>query len=171
MFKVIRLFAILILAATWLVGCGSVEHRLDLKTGVTVDPSTKIQISKATNVSGQKFEVDVEKLLADALAEKFKDENLLASGTDAGQSLLISSKIVEYDEGNAFKRWLMPGWGSTILTVESDLKQGSTLVGTVHARRTVSMGGGYSIGAWKTIFGDLAEDIVTEVKTKISKKE
>jgi len=33
----------------------------------------------------------------------------------------------------------------------------------------ISFGGGYTIGAWKSIFGDVAEDIVGELRAKIRK--
>ena len=37
------------------------------------------------------------------------------------------------------------------------------------ARHTVDAGGGYTIGAWKSIFGNLSKDIAKEVKTTIQK--
>jgi hypothetical protein len=30
-------------------------------------------------------------------------------------------RIIEYDMGNAFKRWLLPTYGSTILNVHTDV--------------------------------------------------
>ncbi len=81
--------------------------------------------------------------------------------------VVLACKIVEYDEGNAFKRWLLPGWGATVLSIQCDMKKGGQLVGSNDARRTVSAGGGYTIGAWRTIFENLAEDVVEDLRSKI----
>jgi hypothetical protein len=40
-------------------------------------------------------------------------------------------------------------------------------VGLVRARRTISFGGAYTIGAWRTIFASLADEIVSELRSKI----
>ena len=64
----------------------------------------------------------------------------------------------------------MPGYGSTVLTVECALHDGAKKVATVNARRTVDAGGGYTVGAWKTIFGSVAEDIVADLKKKFRKQ-
>ena len=83
--------------------------------------------------------------------------------------MIMDTKIIDYAEGDAAKRWLMPGSGATILSIQSDLRDGNDVVGSVDARRTVSAGGLYSVGAWKIIFGDLADDVVTELVSKIPK--
>jgi hypothetical protein len=46
---------------------------------------------------------------------------------------------------------------------------GDQLVGSEQARRTVSIGGAYTIGAWRTIFNSIAEDIVDDLREKIPK--
>ncbi|NOT12499.1 MAG: DUF4410 domain-containing protein [Methylococcaceae bacterium] len=151
-----------------LVGCGSVEHKLDLQSNYLPVAGTKIEVGKVTNETGQSFDINIEQMLTDALAEKLRDENLLWTG-QGDEKLILSSKIIEYEKGNAFKRWLLPGWGSTVITVHGDLKNGPLLVGSEKARRTVSIGGAYSIGAWKTIFNSIAEDIVEDIRDKIQK--
>jgi len=112
----------------------------------------------------------VEHMLRRALTEKLTAEKLLWNDTTP-KKLVLDSKILDYDEGNAFKRWLLPGWGATVLTIQSDLRQDGQLVGTVDAKRTVSAGGGYTIGAWKTIFDNIAGDIVEDLREKIPQVE
>jgi hypothetical protein len=112
--------------------------------------------------------VNIEKLLTDALTEKLTRQELLWSGGQARRVVLVS-KIIEYEPGDAFKRWLMPGWGATVVGVECEVRDGDRLVGTVRARRTVSAGGGYTIGAWRTIFSSVADDIVGELRGKFPK--
>lgn len=151
-----------------LYGCGAVDHKLVLKDNYIPQAGTTIAVGKVTNTTGQTFEVNVEQLLAEALAEKLRTEGMLVT-KGVANNIVITSNIVEYDEGNAFKRWLLPGWGATVLSVQCDLKEGSQLVGSVEARRTVSAGGAYTIGAWSTIFTNLAGDIVEDLQGKFTK--
>jgi len=93
----------------------------------------------------------------------------LWAGAPAGEHLILTSQIVEYEEGDAFKRWLLPGWGTTVLSIHCELKDSATgkLLGAVEARRTISIGGAYSIGAWRTVFASVAKDVVKELRAKI----
>lgn len=159
---------VLMLTVSILSGCGSVEHKLDLQGGYIPVTGTLVEIGNVANETGQTFDVNVEQMLADALTTELHEENLLWTGQECAK-LVLSSKLVEYEKGNAFKRWLLPGWGSTVLTVQAELRNGDQLAGSEQARRTVSFGGGYTIGAWKTIFRDLAEDIVEDLREKIPK--
>ena len=77
------------------------------------------------------------------------------------------SKIAEYNPENAFKRWLLPGWGSTVLMIECDLMDANELIGSVKARRSIVIGGGYTIGDWKDIFGEVSKDVATNLRKKI----
>jgi len=149
-------------------GCGTVDHKVILKDNYTPQTGTSIEVGKVTNATGQTFEVNVEHLLTQALIQKLQKEGMFPTDGSANK-IVITSDIVEYDEGNAFKRWLLPGWGATVLSVHCDLKEGSQLIGAVEARRTVSAGGGYTIGAWSKIFDSLAGDIVEDLPGKFPK--
>ncbi len=81
--------------------------------------------------------------------------------------LIITADILKYAKGNAFKRWLCPGYGITILDVSAILMQDDQEVGKVTARRTVTAGGAYTIGAWKDVFLNLASDVVTDLKKQL----
>jgi len=73
-------------------------------------------------------------------------------------------------KGDAFQRWLWPGLGKTVLEVHCELQDGDRVVGRADAKRTVDAGGGYTIGAWKSIYNDVAADIVEDVSTQLGKK-
>ena len=157
-----------------LSGCGAVSHDATLLANYTPDPGSRVEVGSVTNATGQVPTVDeqvvnIEQLLTDALVEKFGRKDLLWVG-GGGRKLVLSSKIVEYEPGDAFKRWLLPGWGSTVVSVECELRDAGLLVGTARARRTVSIGGAYTIGAWRTIFSSVADDVVSEVRKKIGKQ-
>jgi len=150
-------------------GCGTVRHTLDFQNNYVPQAGTKIEVGPVTNETGEKFDIDVEKMLATALTDKLREKELMWEGKD-GSKLTTKCKIVEYKKGDAFKRWLMPGWGSTALAVNCDLADSNNVVGIISARRTVDAGGGYTIGAWEKVFGQLAMDIVEDVQSHINKK-
>ena len=163
--KVILIFTIF-LSVLLSVGCGAVKHSVDLQEDYAIKADAKIEVGEVTNGTGLTFDIDIEKLLADALEESLREEKLLS--TIPGEpKLIITSKIVEYKPGNAFKRWLLPGWGSTVLMIECDLMDANKLIGSVKARRTVAIGGGFTIGDWKDIFRDVSKDVVKDLRKKI----
>jgi hypothetical protein len=49
----------------------------------------------------------------------------------------MNVKITEYEAGSAFKRWLLPGYGVTKISVQVTLLDGETEVGSIVGRRTV----------------------------------
>lgn len=168
--QLLRHFPILLSVLTIMVltGCGTVQHKVSFKDNYSPQSQTKIEVGTVTNETGETFDVNIEQMLTDALAEELRKEVMLWDGGN-NTKLVLSSKIVEYAKGDAFKRWLLPGWGSTVLTIQCDLKNANKVVGSVEARRTVSIGGGYTIGAWKTIFASLAKDVVKDLRSHIPK--
>jgi hypothetical protein len=155
------------LAMLFAVGCGTVEHKVSLENGYRVQPGTKVVVGPVQNKTGQSFDIDVDKMLADALTQRLKDQDLYWT-SDPTPKLTLSADIVQYAKGDAFKRWLMPGWGSTVLVVHATLTDaGSHEVGAVDAKRTVDAGGGYTIGAWESIFRDIAGDVVTDLEKQV----
>ena len=167
--QLLRSFPILlfILTIMTLIGCGAVQHKVTFQD-YSPQSQTKIEVGQVTNETKETFDVNVEQMLTDAFAEELRKETMLWDG-GSDTKLVLSSKIVEYAKGDAFKRWLLPGWGSTVLTIQCDLKDGNKVVGSAEARRTVSIGGGYTIGAWKTIFASVAKDVVEDLRSQISK--
>ena len=168
--QLLRYFPILlsILTIMALTGCGAVQHKVTFQDNYSPQAQTKIEVGQVTNETKETFDVNVEQMLTDAFAEELRKETMLWDG-GSDTKLVLSSKIVEYAKGDAFKRWLLPGWGSTVLTIQCDLKDGNKVVGSAEARRTVSIGGGYTIGAWKTIFASVAKDVVKDLRSQIPK--
>jgi hypothetical protein len=162
--------ALAFLLTLFATGCGgSAIHTINLSAGYSMKPDTKIEVGSVVNQTGKQLDIDVGKMLTYALTKRLQEEHLLAVLSDS-RKLVIESKIVEYEKGNAFKRWLSPGWGSTVLAIRCDLKEGDVIVGTAAARRTVDAGGGYTIGAWKTVFGSIAKDLVKDLKKQMPNK-
>ena len=150
-------------------GCGSVSHSAQFESSFVPRADTRIEVGPVTNETGKTFDADLPQMFTDALSQQLQSENLLWTQGQQGDHLIIATKIVEYDEGNAMKRWVLPGWGSTVITLHCELKESGSekLVGSVEAHRTVSFGGAYTIGAWKTIFASVAKDVVKELRAQI----
>jgi hypothetical protein len=155
--------------AAVMAGCGAVQHSASLTPGFAAGPGTTVEVGSIVNATGRTYDIDVVDMLETQLATALIDEQLATPGAGGTQPLALNVRIVEYDRGNAFKRWLLPGWGATVLSVECDLTRRSDgrKVGTVQARRTVSAGGGDTIGAWKGIFKDVAADVAKELRGKL----
>ena len=149
-----------------LVGCGTAQHKSSVVADFKPAAATKIDVGDVVNSTKETFDIDIVKMMQTSLTDKLRSQSLLAA-EGSGQRLTIVSTIVEYSKGNAFARWLVPGLGATILTVRCKLLDGTREVGSVDATRNVFMGGGYSIGTWKTIFDSIASDVVTELRSKL----
>ena len=165
--------SIIALLGLVLSACGAVSHESTLLDNYVPDPGSRIEVGSVTNATGQvpsvdDQAVDIEQLLTDALTDKLGRKDLLWAGR-GGRKIVLLTRIVQYEPGDAFKRWLLPGWGSTVVSVECELRDADLLVGTVRARRTVSIGGVYTIGAWRTIFSSVADDVATEVRNTLVK--
>lgn len=159
-----RIFRILFLlvAVTILVACGATSQQSKFEPTFEAVEKSKVEVLSVKNETGAEFEFDAEQKMLDEVAKHLEEEELLWTGDGPKVGLMI--RLVDYEKGNAFKRWLWPGYGSTILRVECDVIENDVIVGSVDALRTVSWGGGFSIGAWSTVFGQLGDDIVKELK-------
>jgi hypothetical protein len=132
-------------------------------------PGARVAVGSVTNATSQSFDVDAPALLRDALASALAEEGLAPAGGPA--AFVLDLAITEYRPGNAFKRWLLPGYGSTILGVEGTLRDAVTgaLAASVVHRRSVHAGGGYTIGAWKSVFGWVAADVAADLRVRIER--
>lgn len=161
---------VLTIAILFLTACGTVEHSVRVADQQAFTPATKVVVADVSNKTGETFDINIEQMLREAMVKELTKENLLGH---AGNPNVISMNInvIEYRKGDAFKRWLMPGYGSTVLVVEATLLDADgNIDATAQANRSVDAGGGYTIGAWKTIFGDVASDLVSDLKARITGK-
>lgn len=84
---------------------------------------------------------------------------------------VINTRILKYEPGNAGLRWLAPGLaGATVLTVNCKIVHPvDGEVASIDVSRNISAGGGYTIGAYKYVFEDVAKEIVKLIKSKMEK--
>ncbi|MDK2745546.1 MAG: hypothetical protein NDI90_21800, partial [Nitrospira sp. BO4] len=144
-----------------------VDHRLNLLNNFTPDSTTGIEVGKVVSNSGKTIESDMrlETMLQEALRGQLERADLLWHNTFS-RKLVCDCKILDYEEGNAFKRILFPGWGATRLTIQCNLHQEGQLVGTIDSKRTIFGGGIDTIGAWRYIFANVAEDLSQNLRQK-----
>lgn len=152
----------------FLVACGTVEHSVRVEDQQAFGVATKILVGEVANKTGESFDIDIAAMLRDAMVNELAKENLLGQ-QGASDLVTMNVNIIEYRKGDAFKRWLWPGYGSTVLVVEATLLDAEGNVdATAQANRSVDAGGGYTTGAWKEIFEDVAADLVADLKVKIT---
>lgn len=151
-----------------LVACGTVEHSVRVEDQQAFGHDTKIVIGEVVNKTGESFDIDIETMLSDAMVNELTKESLLGQ-EGSNNTVTMNVNIIEYRKGDAFKRWLWPGYGSTVLVVEATLLDDDGNVdATAQANRSVDFGGGYTIGAWKRVFEDVAADLVSDLKATIT---
>jgi hypothetical protein len=148
-------------------GCGSAQHKAKVEGGFTLNRDMKIRVADVSNDTGNVSDVDMIGLLWDGLSEALRKQNLLWSKDVGSPQLQIEAHIIKYQKGSAWQRYLTPGFGSTVLAVRCDLKNGQQVVATVEAKRIVAFGDGLTIGAWKKVFAGVAEDVVKEFVNKL----
>jgi hypothetical protein len=107
-------------------------------------------------------------MLRDAMVNELAEDNLLGT-QDSPDVVEMNLNIIEYRKGDAFKRWLWPGYGSTVLVIEATLlDRDGNVDATAQANRSVDAGGGFTTGAWEKIFKTVASDLVSDLKGSIS---
>jgi hypothetical protein len=153
------------LASLWLAtlllaaACSSKATYVHL---VPIPPDSKFAVGEVFDETGFSFpENDDDAIvLAAAMAEAL--EKALARKALSGEGQwILNVTLKEYEPGNAFKRWLIPGFGTTRLTaVASVVDPEGNVAAEIPAERKIGFGGGYTVGAWRYVFDDLAEIIV-----------
>jgi hypothetical protein len=148
-------------------GCGSARQTGKVAGGVSLPPGLKIKVADVSNDTGKVFDVDLIGLFWDGLNDELRKQSLLWTKDTPGTPLLLEAHIIKYQKGDDIQRLLVPGLGSTVLTVKCNLKEGDQVVGTVEAQRKIAYGDALTIRVWKKIFTSVAEDTVKELRIKL----
>lgn len=156
-----------------LAGCGSAVQTTELAPGFVPAKTYSVSLGEITDVSppypeDEKVDLEPVQALKAGLTQKLAEHQVSMAPGSADAHYILAPEIREYRPGSAFKRWLLPGHGPTILSVESDLREGDASIAKISTRRTVDAGGAYTAGAYESIFDDVAEDIVVDLKAKLS---
>lgn len=157
-----------LILTSFLAGCGATNFDVKLPDTFSLQPGQMIEFLPIENVTGKPLEPPADKIFDEYMGGLLKDRKLL-NLSDQPATVILKSKLIEYEPGNAFGRWLLPGLGTTVCSVDAELleKGSGALIGRMQSRQTVSIGGGYSIGADSYICKRVADDLIKEIDTKV----
>lgn len=148
-----------------LTGCAT-SQSIVLSPADSTLPRDNFKIGSFTNETSELSLSDYETYYRLELQSALKKKNINTVLEDSGE-IVLNTRIVDYQAGNAFKRWLMPGWGKTVCAIQVDiLDAAGKKKGAVGIRRSIGFGGAYTIGAYKTVFKDVAEAVAKQLDTK-----
>jgi hypothetical protein len=154
----------------FLTGCGATSFDSKLPETYSLRAGQTIELPPIENVTGKTLDPPADQIFNEYMAGLLKERKLLNLASTPA-AVVLKTKLIEYEPGNAFGRWLLPGMGTTICTVDAELldKQTGALIGRLNSRQTVSFGGAYSIGADTYICKRVADDLVAEIDKKVGK--
>ena len=151
---------LVMLIGIFITGCATTSS-IDVINENLLQNNFSINSVVAKNETGKSFEIDIESMLKEAVNEELSVQGL---SNKEGLEYELQVFIIQYKEGNAFGRWIMPGLGKTVLSVEAVLNDESgEAVLQSQATRSIGAGGGYTINAWKKVFNQVAEELVNDL--------
>jgi len=161
-----------LLALTTVISACATTETQTFKDDPLIRPGAKIELGTVTVPPDSAYEIDVAGMMDSALEKSLADHNIAWQGDPAADRFVLDVVIDNYEPGNAFKRWLLPGFGSTIVHASGKLTDMSTgnVAGELDHERAVHAGGAYTIGAWQTVFNGIADDITTQLQNRIENK-
>jgi hypothetical protein len=165
-----RMGAVLLLCLS-AAACASPSSQRVVTPSAEITEGTSFSVGEVTLRASETSPegIDVEQLMTESLEKALFDAGSKWNGNPSVDHAIIDIEVTNYKPGNAFGRWLMPGVGATVLSVEGTLVDSdrSTVLATIRDERGVYAGGAYSIGAWDYIFDVVAEDIVRGLDRKV----
>ncbi len=163
------------LTVTMLVitGCGATDFQSKMPDSFALQQGQTIEFPPIENSTGKSLDPPADQIFNEYMTTLLQERKLLQTSPQQPATLILKTKLIEYEPGNAAARWVLPGLGTTVCTVHAELLDKSTgaLKGRMQARQTVSFGGAYSIGADKYICKRAADDLIEEIDKKMGKKE
>jgi hypothetical protein len=165
-----RNYLLSLAAGLFLVGCGATSFDSKLPDTYKLKASQTIEFPPIENVTGKALDPPADQIFNEYMGNLLKERQLLNLSSQPA-AVVLKTKLVEYEPGNAFGRWLLPGLGTTICTVDAEVldKQTGALIGRLNSRQTVSFGGAYSIGADNYICKRVADELIAEIDKKVAK--
>lgn len=161
-------FTLVLVISAFLTGCGPSRQDVKMDSRSAIPPTGKIKVVDVSNKTGRVFDVDAIGLLWQALEESLKKEGILWTEGSPGAPIEMTAQIVEYRKGNLLARYLSPIGGRTTLAVKYEIKEPGKGVTSLESEHSFSFGGGLTLGAWRKVFTVAAEDVVKELRGKLT---
>jgi len=116
-------------------------------------------------------DIDAAGLLEAALRRELARRGVSWANQPGAQRYTLAMEITEYEAGDAFKRWLLPGYGATVLRVRGTITApDGAPAGTFEHGCGVYAGGVFTIGAWRQVFNEVAADIARDLDYRIHRR-
>lgn len=154
------------------VACATTKPQISLTPGASLSSYRILAVARPTVPEHQDgYSLDVAATFQEDLKAALESKGYQVfdvAGAPPG-ALVVQCTFVSYEEGNAFKRWLLPGWGSTEATVSTKLvdKKTGEHLGDLLSKQQVAAGGLLSVGAYRQILKSVAAEVATAIDTKI----
>lgn len=167
----VLLFMCTMVFVAFSAGCSTKSSIVGLNPEIQVSQSEKFASGNVVDKSGYVFGEKDEKIVLTEVMQSALS-SALETGGIRGTGYVIDTEILEYAPGNAFARWMLPGAGATKLTTVSTIYTADRReLARIPVTRSIAAGGGYTIGAWKYVFKDVAKETVKVIKEQILKIE
>ena len=152
-------------------GCGTKSTYIVTPGTPAINQAEGFKVVQVEDTSNFQFKPDDKDAFSLKEAMSAALGNALAKQGLTGAGYSVNVNILAYAPGNAFTRWIIPGAGATLLSVEALIadKKG-TQVAKIPVERHISAGGGYTIGAYKYIFEEVAQEIAAVIKNPAKAK-
>ncbi len=116
-------FAVVI--TVFLAGCGATNLESKLPESFSLQPGQTIEFLPIENVTGKTLDPPADQIFNQYMSGLLKERKLL-NVTNEPATVILKSKLIEYEPGNAFGRWLLPGLGTTVCTVDAEILEKGT---------------------------------------------
>ena len=164
-----RLGCLLLLLISF-AGCATQPPELTTQPGVSLS-GRKLIVAPTVNETGKAYDFDIAQVFTSDLqsALQAKGYELASMSQPPPDAVIVQCTFLSYAPGNAAKRWLLPGWGSTEATVKTSLVDHATgrIVGGMLTRKEVAGGGLLSVGADESILQTIADDVAGAINDKV----
>jgi hypothetical protein len=162
--KIIWLGLLTFCVAILISGCSTKVSYIPSKETPEIAAGSNFFVAEVVDKSGFKFPpdekdtLDLKESMYNALKDALVAKNIF---NEVEKQYNINVDILEYQPGNAFSRWLLPGAGATKLSVMAIvLDQEGLEMAKIPVKRSIGFGGALTVGAWEYVFREVAEEIV-----------
>jgi hypothetical protein len=148
-------------------GSGNIQVEGDIYTPKPVVTSPyKVRVAEVYNDTHKVYDVDVIGLLWNGIEDSLKKRGMLWRENTEGEPYIMEGRVLYFKEGDMAKRFL-PYVGDTVLAVRVELSQGGKHLATIESKRKIAYGRGtFTTRAWKKIFEEVSEDVVSQAVKK-----
>jgi len=133
-------------------------------------PNLKIDIGEII-LPDKTYKIDVKTIFRTELEDALSRKGLFCIAKQKSNCNILNLKVNSYEMGSSFKRWLLPGFGATILDVECKLNNNKgELIAEFGHNRSIKSGGFLTIGGSTTVIKKVSEDIASYIEKGMTGK-